>query len=263
MDNELHLGKMTSQELAKWFGISYGSYRSRKIKEQKLEELKYFADFEEIYGGVNILDIKIPVYSKKAQLKQELLQKVFLEEWENESHNDINTCSNVARKIQQKYGDELNLETSSITTYSRNIRKQDFGIPFFTDGKKGSCAYLWSKIILVDEKEGIYICEELTEEETKIKNELLLKYFSVKDASAIEKKIIIDEMVQTGEITKDIAYDLYKDVDQLNSIKFQEYLSELKRRIGAPVMKTTQLFIGKYVHAGEQLQLKEGNFNFE
>ena len=258
---ELRLGKMTNKELAEWFGITPNTLS--KYKDRKLKELEYFADFHEEKGKVVIEKIKNPVYTKKAELKQELLQRVFLEEWENESHNNINTCSNVARKIQKKYGNELELKTSSITDYGRNIRKQEFGIPFFTDGRKGSCTYLWSKIILVDEENGIYVCEELTEEETKIKNELLLKYFSVKDASAIEKKIIIDEMVETGEITKDIAYDLYKDVDQLNAIKFREYLDELKRAIGAPVMKTTQLFIGKYLHAGDQLQLKEGNFDFE
>ena len=35
---ELTTGKKTGTELAKWFGISYGSFRNKK--SEKLEELK-------------------------------------------------------------------------------------------------------------------------------------------------------------------------------------------------------------------------------
>jgi hypothetical protein len=59
---ELHLGKMNNKELAEWFGITEGSFRTSKKK--KLEELKYFANFEEVGKKIEIFEIKDPIYSK-------------------------------------------------------------------------------------------------------------------------------------------------------------------------------------------------------
>lgn len=260
----LKLGKMSTKEIAEWFGIKESSYR--KNKNRKLEELATHADYREIYGGVIIDNIKIPVYQKQSIKNKAKLEEVFLQEWDNEEHNNLNTCANVARKICDKYGTELSgWELGTINEYARQIRKRDFGIPCFEDGALGSCNYLWAKAIPAKGQPGIYICEKLTEEENKIKDELLKKYFSTKNAGDIEKKIIIDEMVKSGEITKDMAYDLYKNVDGLNEIKFQQYLLDLKRLIGYKVIKTTELFIGRYLQAEKReaaLIIKEGEFNF-
>ena len=38
---ELKLGKMTTKELAEWFGMSYGAFRNAKKK--KMEELENFS----------------------------------------------------------------------------------------------------------------------------------------------------------------------------------------------------------------------------
>ena len=59
---ELKLGKMTTKELAEWFGISYGTFRNSKQK--RFEELKEFCFFEEVYGGVQINAIINPIYIK-------------------------------------------------------------------------------------------------------------------------------------------------------------------------------------------------------
>ena len=60
---ELHLGKMTNKELASWFNNSSDYFN--RTKKKKLEELKTFADFDEIYGGVYIKTIYTPIYNKK------------------------------------------------------------------------------------------------------------------------------------------------------------------------------------------------------
>jgi hypothetical protein len=62
---ELHLGKMTNKELAEWFGIKTNSFTQHKKK--KLEELKEFCFFDEVYGGVEITAIINPIYIKNNQ----------------------------------------------------------------------------------------------------------------------------------------------------------------------------------------------------
>ena len=108
---KLKLGKMSSKEIAQWFGLSYGSYRVKK--KDKLEELKDYADYEEVYGGVNIKNIKEEEYSKEGKRSKEIVFNAFDEEW-NES--GLDTCSNVAFKIYNKHKNELTIAEG--TTYN-------------------------------------------------------------------------------------------------------------------------------------------------
>ena len=70
----LKLGKMTSQEIAKWIGIKYSTY-SNNI-EKYLIQLDNFCDFEKIYGGVIIKEIYQSVYEKNIEEKYD---KMYLE----------------------------------------------------------------------------------------------------------------------------------------------------------------------------------------
>lgn len=70
--------KLNREELCDWFGIKTKSFTS--LKEQKLEELKNFCDYEliESQGGnfkaVNIKEVYEPIYSKKVSpLKKKFL----------------------------------------------------------------------------------------------------------------------------------------------------------------------------------------------
>ena len=61
---ELKLGKITLKELASWFNIGYSSIRNKR--EKYLKELEEYADFKFTErGGVEVINIYIPVYVKK------------------------------------------------------------------------------------------------------------------------------------------------------------------------------------------------------
>ena len=74
---KLKLGKMTSKELAKWFGRSYNTYKN-KI-DYYLDILSEYCDFEKIYGGVDIKEIYIEEYDKEIRPKA---KRVYLKEVE-------------------------------------------------------------------------------------------------------------------------------------------------------------------------------------
>ena len=59
---QLKLGKMTTQELADWFGVKKKTYTDKR--EKFLDKLKYFAEFEPVYGGVVIKEIYVEEYDK-------------------------------------------------------------------------------------------------------------------------------------------------------------------------------------------------------
>lgn len=52
---ELKLGFMSNAELAEWFGIKESTFRSKRTK--KLEELKDYAEYTAVRGGVEIISI--------------------------------------------------------------------------------------------------------------------------------------------------------------------------------------------------------------
>ena len=138
---ELHLGKMTTKEIAEWFNLSYGGFRNHKA--EKLDELKTFADFDEIYGGIYIKTIYTPIYNKKESKIREVYKKGF-----EELRSPIDTVSNINNKIFEKYEKELTTLSSpqSGYHYAIEVRNANYGIPFKDVGKLGRCYYLWCKV---------------------------------------------------------------------------------------------------------------------
>lgn len=225
---ELKLGKMTTKELAQWFGISYGSFRTLKAK--KLEELENYACFEEVYGGVEITAIIKSVYNKKDNQIRQIYQQGF-----EEFKQPIDTVSHINNQIFDKYCDQLTTLSSpeSGYRYAIEVRNAHYGVPFKGNGTKGHCYYLWCK---VEEKNGEQFYVQFNEEEEKIKQELLKKYFGTN----VEKDLLIAEMVTMGEISKEDAYDIMMEYRNLNAQGFMGFLKALEKEIGSKVVKATK-----------------------
>lgn len=225
---ELKLGKMTTKELAEWFGISYGRFRN--IKKQKLEELKNFCFYEEIYGGVNIQAIINPIYEKELNQIREIYQQGF-----EELKQPIDTVSHINEQIYEKYFNKLPTLSSAASGYhyAIEVRNANYGVPFKSNGSKGHCYYLWCKM---EEQNGKQYYIQFTEEEEKVKQNLLKKHFGTNE----EKDLLIAEMVHNGEISKEDAYDIMMEYRNLNGQGFMSFLKALEKEIGAKVVKATK-----------------------
>jgi len=231
---ELRLGFIKTQELAEWFQISYSTFR--KKKDQKIEELKLYAEFEEVYGGVNILKIiddGNKKYTKESRRNYEIVKSSFDQEWSN---NGIDSCANVAVKIYDKHKNELTITDKTTEKYALRARTELYGKPFVSVGELGSCSYLWCRREF-DEKTNTIIYTEFTDEEQAIKKELMKKYFS----TDVEKEVMVAEMVNSGEITKAEAYDVLCEMKNLNNRGFMAFKSELELQLGCSVVKATLL----------------------
>lgn len=225
---QLQLGKMTTKELAEWFGMSYGRFRN--VKDKKLEELKNYACFEEVYGGVNITAIIKDTYNKKDSQIRQIYQQGF-----EELRNPIDTVSNINEKIYDKYHDNLPTLSSAASGYhyAIEVRNANYGIPFKDFGKRGCCYYLWCK---VEQKGDETYFIQFDEREEQIKQSLLRKHFGTDE----EKDILIAQMVDAGEITEAEAYRLTREYRGLNSNGFMGFLRALEKEIGAKVVKATK-----------------------
>ena len=225
---ELKLGKMTTKELAEWFGMSYGAFRNAKKK--KMEELENFCCYEEIYGGLEVTAIINPTYTKNSQKIREIYQQGF-----EELRQPIDTVSNINEKIYDKYHENLPSLSSAASGYhyAIEVRNANYGIPFKDVGSLGRCYYLWCKVENCDGQD-FYI--QFNEEEEKIKKNLLKQYFGTDE----EKDILIAQMVDAGEITEAEAYRLTREYRGLNNKGFMGFLRELERQVGSKVVKATK-----------------------
>lgn len=225
---ELRLGKMTNKDLAEWFGIKATTFSQHKKK--KLEELKNFCFFEEIYGGVNITAIINPIYTKNSQKIREIYQQGF-----EELKQPIDTVSHINDQIYDKYFAQLPTLSSAASGYhyAIEVRNANYGVPFKGNGSKGCCYYLWCKM---EEKNGEQYYIQFNEEEEKIKQRLLKQHFGTNE----EKDLLIAEMVSQGEITKEEAYDIMVEYRNLNGQGFMGFLRALEKEIGAKVVKATK-----------------------
>ena len=225
---ELKLGKMTTKEIAEWFGVSYGSFRT--LKNKKLEELKNYARFEEVYGGVDIKAIYRGVYNKKDNQIRQIYQQGF-----EELRQPIDTVSNINEKIYEKYYDKLPTLSSAASgyRYAIEVRNANYGVPFKDIGAKGCCYYLWCK---VEQRNDEMYFIQFNEEEDKIKQRLLKQHFGTDE----EKDILIAQMVDAGEITEAEAYRLTREYRGLNNAGFMGFIKALEKEIGSKVVKATK-----------------------
>lgn len=106
---KLKLGKMTSQEIAEWMGVSYkGTYH--KNPKKYLKRLEDYCNFEQIHGGVIVKEIYISEYNKNLRVEQ---TRTFLSALKE--HNNIISLSGLE-------------EERDISYYqSRKIRDKLFG----------------------------------------------------------------------------------------------------------------------------------------
>ena len=226
---ELTTGKKTGTELAKWFGISYGSFRNKK--SEKLEELKLFAEFYEENGKVVITKVLEPIYQKgMMSVKRKVIEKID-EIW---STDGLDSCQRVGEKILetlQEEDKEFNRAIGTIVKYTREGRNELYGPPFQGGGKIGSCIYIWCKR---NPDTGEY--DFLTKEEQEIKQKLQTKYFG----DATEKQILVKSMVEMGEISREEAWSVLEEMTNMNGkANFMGFLKEIQQTLHCQVIRGT------------------------
>lgn len=241
---ELFLGGMSNDDLAAWFGIQPKTFKSHKKK--KLEVLKNFCKFEETRGGVKVLEIYEPVYSKKLSKARQTVENEFEVMW---SDTGLDTCSRVGLAIKKKMGNELSIKESTAQKYAVAARNELYGKPYQGGGRLGNCVMIWCK------KEGDGATakyEFLTEEETKIKDMLLKKYYG----NATEKQLIVQDMVDRGEITKEEAWDILEALTG-GRANFYDFLCDLQEQLGGVTIVRGTLINKQYK---EIAAVEEGAF---
>lgn len=121
---------------------------------------------------------------------------------------------------------------STVVNYTRKGRNELYGVPFGEEGVLGSCIYQWCK---KDEETGKI--RALTDEENEIKEQLQKKYFG----NASEKQIIVQAMVESGELPKEQAWEMLTALTNMKGNNFIMFLQELQAILGHQVVRGTHI----------------------
>lgn len=143
----------------------------------------------------------------------------------------------------------LPLADKTVYAYTLKGRNELYGKPFGSPGYLGKCSYIWCKKV-GDGRDAQIL--PLTEEEQQIKQHLITKYFG--DVS--EKQILVKAMVESGEISKEDAWDILEEMTNMEGRgNFVAFLTELQATLNCMVIR------GTYVE--NLIETKEEGFNWE
>lgn len=196
---QLKLGKMTTEELADWFGVTKKSYTNNR--EKYLEKLQLFANFEPIHGGVSITEIIYPEYDKLYKQKDDEL--VFKEiEYCVEKQEGLASIAGIGRKLAQTNEEYQNLSVSQCEKRISHATKRQFGEyceDLFYDlyaGPKGKRERVWAiKLSNLNEY------RMLTDQEREIWYQLLENWNKKKKGKDIEDEVSAIQKLAKGELT--------------------------------------------------------------
>lgn len=224
---ELKLGKMTSREMAEWFGISYNNY-SRTISK-RLDELDLFCDFEKVYGGVIIKEIFDPIYNKEVNKKD---QELFLKELDRclKEQDDLSTVAGMARLYtydEPHYKNERTAQRRLSKTSNRLFGKA----ATHEAGSLGYKEYVWA-IKMSDYNEYRY----MTDEEDKIFDEILTAFYTIPPEKARQLGILEDNL-RNKEIDVD---EYFKQKDMLELNLFSQCLKMFREQTGCVIVKVSR-----------------------
>lgn len=220
---------MTTQEIAEWFGLKTKQYLNHRA--EKLNQLKEYAEFTTEKGKIYITKILHPEYVKKSMNKNYTIVKDnFDNTW---NPKGIDTSKRVADEMFSKK-DQLNLTLSPSSTYIyvNEAKRELYGIPKKMRGTHGMCHYILAK----KGENGDYPVE-LNEEENKIKNDLIKKYFFDGKENAI---VIIQQMIETGEIDEKDAWNEFKNLTN-PGFTYSNFIAELEQKLNCKIIRATKI----------------------
>lgn len=132
MSIQLHLGKMTYEEIAQWRETSYTPSFCKKFKTREIPILKEYCEFSRYkengeFAGINITKIFGPTeYIQKKSKGYKELEKYCLEVWVPQKQNGITTNSFTAQNYINDIPNHI-LSESTASKYLSKIYYEHFG----------------------------------------------------------------------------------------------------------------------------------------
>ena len=221
---KLKLGKMKSKELAEWFGVSYATY-THHIPNY-LNKLKPYCQFEEVYGGVMVIEIYTDTYDKHqlSKVKQLIIDEIRLC---LEAQDGLATITGMARKFQlQGYFTSFRTARRILSIAASELFGEVKGL--LSHGEAGNREYIWGVKINDYNRYRFF-----TPEEERIFNELITKVYS-ESPETIKKAALLESSLRRKEIDVDEYFELK---EQLGLDTFMDCIFKFRELTGEIIVR--------------------------
>ena len=243
---KLKTGKMTSKELAQWFGVSYGHYRN--VTKKFLKALELYCDFEPVYGGIIISKVHIEVYDKgMVEHDKELYLKEI--EYCIENQDGLSTISGMARKyVAQGVYESEGTARRRLTAAGETLFGKTSMILSF--GEKGERSYIWA--IKLGDMNRYRL---MTEEERKLFNEIISDTYA-SQPEKIKQAKILENRLRKKEIDVD---EYFNTIDLLALDTFKDCIFAFRDRTGYLIVRCTEHELRESMEFLEQEEKQQEN----
>lgn len=224
---ELKLGKMSSQEVAKWLGMSYNSYKNNINKH--LEKLIPYCEFVKIYGGIEVTAIYQAVYDKGQVLRD---KELVLEEITSciQTQDGLATVSGMARKFTaQEHYDNENTARRRLSLAANQLFGETKGLT--SHGEAGVREYMWA--IKIDDYNHYRM---LTDKENEVFNNIISSVYS-SEPEKVKKACLLEQQLKQKKINIDEYFE-QKDILGLNL--FTDCIFKFKELTGEMIVRCTK-----------------------
>ena len=259
--------KVSSSELADWFGIAYGTYRNQRKK--KLEELKDFCDYEEVYGGVIIKEVYFDEYYKYQDDENRVLKvindKYFNVDGQGIAYDELNSISGIAQVLQKQYPKDYgNKIFGTIERRVSRVMKKCFGVITkenpLAQGGIGVREYVWAVKL-----EGDNNYRYKTREEDELFKEIIKAAYAENAKERIEEEELLkDAMRERISLGEEVSFADYENARRRGKyyVDFKsEVLDVFREKTSCLLVRVTRYEVERSIRRRQMEMLYGDNWN--
>lgn len=228
----LHLGKMTNEEMAEWFGVTRATYVNSVTRY--LKKLENYAKFKRVRGGVEVLEIYYSEYIKNYNFAD---GEYFNKEIErcSKEQDCLASISGIARKAKRDIEEFKELSDRQVERRFSDVALTHYGEYGDSEGGLTGVREREWAIKLGDYNEY----RALSEEEYQLFVKIASIFYS-KDAEKLIQKKKLEKQLKKGEISVKTYFD---SVEMHNLDSFPDILQEFKAQTGYSIVLASKYLI--------------------
>lgn len=259
--------KVSSSELADWFGIAYSTYRSQKKK--RLEELKGFCDYDEVYGGVIIKEVYFDEYYKYQDDENRVLKvindKYFNMDGQGTAYDELNSISGIAKVLQKQYPKDYDNKTFRVIEKRvSRVMKKCFGVITkenpLAQGGIGVREYVWAVKL-----EGDNNYRYKTREEDELFKEIIKAAYAENAKERIEEEELLkDAMRERISLGEEVSFADYENARRRGKyyVDFKsEVLDVFREKTSCLLVRVTRYEVERSIRRRQMEMLYGDNWN--
>lgn len=259
--------KVSSSELADWFDIAYGTYRNQRKK--KLEELKDFCDYDEVYGGVIIKEVYFDEYYKYQDDENRVLKvindKYFNVDGQGTAYDELNSISGIAQVLQKQYPKDYGNKTfGTIERRVSRVMKKCFGVITkenpLAQGGIGVREYVWAVKL-----EGDNNYRYKTREEDELFKEIIKAAYAENAKERIEEEELLkDAMRERISLGEEVSFADYENARRRGKyyVNFKsEVLDVFREKTSCLLVRVTRYEVERSIRCRQMEMLYGDNWN--